>query len=278
YEGAHGVFPIGIIRYTPPACDDQSNRRHTLFAAILPYLEQVNLFNSFNFSYGAGHIVNVTAQEARVGTYVCPSDFRATAPLNAPGQPPQYIGVNQGSYAGVAGTTELFRFRYIPPTNQPQCNALEGNGVFVINFQYPLSGIRDGTSNTLFLGETSRYLRQPDSFQNPWNYGEWFSLVNAPAGSNASMPMDMAYTVPQINAPLSHADVIPIIDPDPFTWWQKPEAVTYGQFGFRSQHPGGALFAFGDGSVKVLKQGIDLTVYRALGTRKGGEAVSADKY
>jgi prepilin-type N-terminal cleavage/methylation domain-containing protein/prepilin-type processing-associated H-X9-DG protein len=278
YEGVHGTFPIGIIRYTPPLCDANSNRRHTLFAAILPHMEQINLYNSFNFSRGAGHIVNVTAQEARLGVYICPSDFEATAPLNTRGQPPQYIGVNQGSYSGVAGTTELFRYRYVPPTNQNQCNHIEGDGTFVINFQYPLAGIRDGTSNTLFLGETSRYIRQPASFQNAWNYGEWFSLVNAPPGSSASLPMGIAYTVPRINAPLSHADVIPIIDPDPFSWWQKPEALQYGEFGFRSQHPGGAQFAFGDGSVKFLKQGIDLSVYRGLGTRKGREVIGADQY
>jgi prepilin-type N-terminal cleavage/methylation domain-containing protein len=278
YEGAHGIFPIGVVRYTPPQCDANSNRRHTLFAAILPHMEQINLFNSFNFSHGAGHIANVTAQETRVAAYICPSDFPAAAPLNAPGQPLQYIGVNQGSYSGVAGTTELFRYRYVAPANQPNCNHIEGDGTFVISFQYRLAGIQDGTGSTLFLGETSRYVRQPPSFQNAWNYGEWFSLVNAPAGSDASLPMGIAYTVPEINAPLSHTDVIPIIDPDPFSWWQKPEAVAYGEFGFRSQHPGGALFVFGDGSVRFLKQGIDMNVYRALGTRSGHEVVGADQY
>src|SRR3954471_13435231 len=53
YEGTHRYFPIGVIRYTPPQCDDASNRRHTLFAALLPHMEQVNLYNSFNFSFGA---------------------------------------------------------------------------------------------------------------------------------------------------------------------------------------------------------------------------------
>jgi prepilin-type processing-associated H-X9-DG protein len=43
-------------------------------------------------------------------------------------------------------------------------------------------------------------------------------------------------------------------------------------------HPGGANFAFADGSVRFIKNSIDLNAYRGLGTRSGGEVVSADSY
>jgi len=45
-----------------------------------------------------------------------------------------------------------------------------------------------------------------------------------------------------------------------------------------SNHPGGVNILFGDGSVHFVKQTISLITWRALGTRNGGEVVSADQY
>jgi prepilin-type processing-associated H-X9-DG protein len=47
---------------------------------------------------------------------------------------------------------------------------------------------------------------------------------------------------------------------------------------FRSVHPGGGNFLFGDGSVRFVKETIDRDTYLALSTALGGEVVSADKY
>ena len=44
-------------------------------------------------------------------------------------------------------------------------------------------------------------------------------------------------------------------------------------YAFRSTHSGGCNFVFGDGSVKFLRQSIDMATYRALGSRNGGEVI-----
>ena len=44
----------------------------------------------------------------------------------------------------------------------------------------------------------------------------------------------------------------------------------------RSEHPGVVNVCFGDGHVSTATDGVDLTVWRALGSRNGGESVSAE--
>ena len=106
--------------------------------------------------------------------------------------------------------------------------------------------------------------------------------------------MAFATTAPRLNADLQIPDPDPslsstgwvdswVYDPDP-----KANARGAGQFGFRSQHPGGAHFLFGDGSVRFLKETIDMGspkyadrnvgVYRKLSTKADGEVISADAY
>jgi prepilin-type processing-associated H-X9-DG protein len=48
--------------------------------------------------------------------------------------------------------------------------------------------------------------------------------------------------------------------------------------GFHSTHPGGAQFAFGDGSVRFVSENVLLDTYRALGTRATGEVIDAGAY
>jgi hypothetical protein len=43
---------------------------------------------------------------------------------------------------------------------------------------------------------------------------------------------------------------------------------------FFSPHTGVCLFLFGDGSVRPLRQGVQLSVLQALATRAGGEVVN----
>jgi prepilin-type processing-associated H-X9-DG protein len=48
--------------------------------------------------------------------------------------------------------------------------------------------------------------------------------------------------------------------------------------GFSSFHSGGCNFGMADGSIRFVKQTVNLKTYNALGSRKGGEVISADAY
>jgi prepilin-type N-terminal cleavage/methylation domain-containing protein/prepilin-type processing-associated H-X9-DG protein len=51
-----------------------------------------------------------------------------------------------------------------------------------------------------------------------------------------------------------------------------------GMYGLSSYHPGGANIAFADGSVRFVKSSTAMQVMWALGSKDGGETVSADQY
>ncbi len=51
-----------------------------------------------------------------------------------------------------------------------------------------------------------------------------------------------------------------------------------GCFGARSNHPGIVNLGMADGSVRVVRNGVDPAVWLGLGTRASGEMISANQY
>jgi prepilin-type processing-associated H-X9-DG protein len=68
----------------------------------------------------------------------------------------------------------------------------------------------------------------------------------------------------------------------PFAWCKLGRHNTTGSDGQYQNacinHPGGANFLFCDGSARFLKSSIAMSTYWALGTKAGGEVISADSY
>jgi len=123
-----------------------------------------------------------------------------------------------------------------------------------------IASVTDGTSNTVLAGEVlpSRAADSNFWFQNGGVHGltipiNWNSNTVDPNSANC------------VNN------------------WQGASAPLGCRFGaaakgFASLHPGGANFLFGDGSVRFLKQSVSIAIQAALGSRAGGEVISADAY
>lgn len=126
-----------------------------------------------------------------------------------------------------------------------------------------MSGITDGTSNTILVGEVSesqdvRANNAGDSRFPIWpggnNNGGCSGILNSGAVFRfAGDGLDLTTTSNRFHI----------------------NRRTGGESNmcFGSRHPGGAMFLLGDASVRFLPQTIDRLVYRAAGSRNGGESV-----
>jgi prepilin-type N-terminal cleavage/methylation domain-containing protein/prepilin-type processing-associated H-X9-DG protein len=283
YESAVGMLPMGSIRKDPANCSDTNfEPMFNVFVFMLAYSEQSPTYNALNFLSRSGFrsILNSTAYSAKVATYVCPSDL-PNNPLNPfAGQ----FATPQLSYAFSTGLGDCMDYF----TNNPaMCGLVQPDGMFGLNWNYAVSSVTDGTSNTIYLGESSRFIGEPSAAGTTPNYVPFYSgagLIFQPAFMNDARPVGWATVATKINAPaqmyplLSSPSYSPQNTTDLMNWWQIAAVQNYGQLGFHSQHPGGANILFGDGSVKFLKATMNLASLRALGTRQAGEVVSADSY
>jgi len=298
YESANGAFPPGMLGGSlrdVQVCSSVSS--HTMFSMLLPYMELTNVYNAINFyvpAYGPAAASNgtsagwaawqATAFCNRQNVYLCPSDqwsrqdFREI-PTVLGGAATGTNAYSPTSYAAVAGTIECLWFGYWGASPPPAyCEAIEPNGMFGKNYTYKVSDNTDGTSNTLYVGETGRYVNEPVSTLNFWNRGG-FAYGDDIGGIRMQI---IAYTVPSINAKPTGVTPSYIQGSGaitPFTWWNyavSPQSKNEGSFGFRSYHPGGANFLRGDGTVVFVNQTINLQTYQALGTRAMGEVVPGD--
>ena len=309
YESAQNSFPMGD---EPTRFNDKlygscgGSYLYSAFTYMLPFMEQGSDYAAYNFSLpsdlAAQGIVaqynpNFTAGYQQIASYLCPSD--------TPSSPDQltvnYTARKQGSYAENRGRWENIAYNWAvaayPDPAQPyysNCNYGGGDGMFMPSSVVKISDVTDGTSNTFFFGETSRFANDPGQSQFGWVnlLAAWidpsFSWPGSIfGGTTAVRPTAGAFVVPVLNAPLDMTGVIAnacfagaVQPPD----WLKNAYVPggpclqLGQWGFHSLHPGGANFAFADGSVKFIKSSINPLAYRALGTRNLGEIVSADQY
>ena len=290
YESSHGALPMGRASNNPG--DDALNceglggdRLWGAFALCLGFMEQGNVYNSFNFQFASGgafgsfsaSAVNSTASAAVINSYVCPDDQGwQQITVQSPTTLARY---SQTSYFPNGGTWNTVG--YYPG---PGCSSAEiSNGPFDNQTAQRLSSITDGTSNTVMVGESNRFINDPDGSFNQWIRAGYYGSAYS---ANTTRPQGLAFTLPRINAPLMPDDYTKMPpgteypDTSDYKAWTLniPYYKEFGQWGFRSRHPGGAQFVFCDGSVKFLKESISIPTYMAIGTRNQGEVVSSDAY
>jgi prepilin-type processing-associated H-X9-DG protein/prepilin-type N-terminal cleavage/methylation domain-containing protein len=166
---------------------------------------------------------------AVVSSYWCPADGRSAGPLTD-------LNGMSATYATYIGSSEVMG----------QVKSVR------------MTDIKDGLSNTLFLGE-----RPPP---NSLHAGKWYTFL--PTGTNYGSTYGPDETLPAIG---SATPTDPCAGPFPFGPGRPNNPCD--RHHFWSFHLGGANFAFADGSVRFLRYSAS-DILPALATRAGGESVA----
>ncbi len=290
YESANGCFPPNTLAL---AGGDSG-----VFIRMLPYFEQSALFNAYNSATNPTAAVNITLAGVSLAALQCPSDGTISFKVNLSGPDPFGFEPNLGAdwgYVLPPGTWYQAQSNYQPVAGPLVFVAPGAMGIIYDQAITTISGVTDGTSNTMLLTEaTNAYLPQ-SAVANNLFYMRW----------NATGIVDTQYA------------------PNPFRYVAALDLASWADLSFNtaaSMHPGGVNVAFADGSVKFIKDSISswpnvaannyeappnyynlsisftftpvfsftetlsftaaaqLGVWQKLSTRAGGEVISSDSY
>jgi hypothetical protein len=189
--------------------------------------------NAINFKLPMSDPANAYARTLNLVEFRCPSDPNKTTFVCENDPSQQEVAV--GNYVGVFGTGNIHDSATVPAGN-----VFEGNGLFFHNSEVKYRDVRDGLSHTFAVGERSSAL----------DFSTW---VGAPANDECGPGMVLGSAIYPPNS-LGFAE-----NPDPHN--------------FSSKHSKGTNFCLGDGSVRLVDQLIDVSVYKALCTRASGDSI-----
>jgi len=247
YHDTNSYFPPG--QYNNFYSNDGPWIRGCFVQPLLPYIEQSPLYAIYETAHatnGSWALV-VPNKDTIIPPLVCPADPSSPKTQTRDTNVVNGASVVQGlhtNYVVCSGSTSYG-------------NGQNLNGMFYVKSRTKMTDVTDGTSNTAMVGEI---LVSPDvsandlrgRYCNSWEGNNWFSTLNPP---NTALQDRQNYQGQSIvMAPIT----------------------TIGNDGSqnlnaRSQHTGGVNMGLGDGSVRFIRNTVDATAYRSLGSRALGE-------
>jgi prepilin-type N-terminal cleavage/methylation domain-containing protein/prepilin-type processing-associated H-X9-DG protein len=310
YHQTHNVFAMGCSSGMWDFVPDYNVKQNlSVHALILPFLEQTQIYNAINFNWGCEdsttvlcYQINQTGTNARVDTFLCPSDPRA-------GVPDHNNTTNTNNYYASVGTTMTWGLigNQAPYQNINSATATSINmpstGLFTWQASYGIQHCIDGTSNTIAFSEAAvgYQSEQPkqrliglQGVQIPFTsmlFDARLDLVttqsviqmcNDAYNSGNSGFIDLQRGENWAHGSMAMAMFNTIVPPNAYndTWTHcGRNASSRAVFSNAdSYHPGGVNTLMGDGSVRFIKDSVNQLTWMALGTRNGGEVISSDSY
>jgi prepilin-type N-terminal cleavage/methylation domain-containing protein/prepilin-type processing-associated H-X9-DG protein len=232
---------------------------HTGFIALLPYIDQGPLHKNYNYAFVGSTSSpygiptgpdprpnpNRIVASTHLAVFTCPSDTNpAPTVTNVPRTMNFYEreDARRSNYLFNCGATTDYNANY-------DTIAAASRGVFGNNGAAAIGSMKDGTSNTLMIGE-SRQLHTSTSYGPYWGTGTHTAV-------HGYVP-NYQYTP---NYPYGNCGGSPTLKCQ-YAW------------GYGSWHTGTTNFVFCDGTVRNIADNIVFATFKALVTPDNGEVVS----
>jgi len=251
YHDVNLAFPLN---YRPV-----TNGPYSWMQAILPYIEQQNLYSQITIGGAQSLPNNAAVSKTIVKAYRCPSDNTLQGGLlngSADGGGTT-AGTNYKVSCGAAWTWTIVNTNNArwpndnPPNALLHCDGLMCSNSYssgptatsdLMKNMVRFSNITDGTSNTFAVGEAVP----------AWSLWSWWYNSN-PAVATCGLPLNYRKGLDKLDTFASS--------------WQR-------NYSFYSLHPAGASFALCDASVRFIPDNIDTATYRALATLEAGDTIA----
>jgi len=299
YPQGYGPFPVTVIT----GCTGNfSGCRINALGSMLQYMEQGSLYSAFNTQIDMCVYLasgpNYTAQRTLINSYVCPSD-PAQERIGANIAYNNYfasLGATAAQEAGSAYTNmepnsnRLGIYNAAVDYSTPPCNnGTTPNADYLKVAPVGVSAVTDGTSNTAAFSESNRG-HESGTALPPFdktctalfsaNIDNFAMPMCDPATRNTSYRYrgqeyyrafgPTAFYTHTLTPNSQYYDCGTVADTTARNNYSRTHLAA------RSYHPGGVNVCMADGSVRYAKNTIDIGVWRAVGTRGGGEVISAD--
>jgi len=261
----------GVPGYNPDPFTLDNGPGWGWLALLLNFTEQSPLSNATNFNLPTWVADNSTTVTVQINGFLCPSANNPTPTCKMVDANLNPLPVANRSFARANYQYNMgWNDTSIQPPNTSYDDPVKGcNGPIYRNSHVPYSGVTDGLSSTVFASEKAPYLADATWVgiipgYRHFAYNAFASAGTGGAGVNFDYPGSILashsgpsfYEVPQVihppNSPLGHTDE------------------------FYALHPGGANALMGDGSVRFIRQSINLLAWQALSSRANGEVISAE--
>jgi prepilin-type N-terminal cleavage/methylation domain-containing protein/prepilin-type processing-associated H-X9-DG protein len=150
HHDAHKRFPPGYQSGLPgrpvPATDAAPGWAWGTF--LLPYLEQGPLYRQLDLNLPCWDSANAAAVRTQLPVFLCPGapNVGATVQVKGPGGA-VLAELGRSHYVANNGQDESWAY------DQPDLSGLRGKGPFYRNSKVRIADVRDGMSNSVFLGE-----------------------------------------------------------------------------------------------------------------------------